>query len=120
MVAISRDGTLKLQVTMPVGARVTGWVAANGTCVVNADASLDLLDDAKPLGLRRCLAIPILHNVEPLGVMSLYMDDPRGFSERDSVIVEAAIKAVDLRALRDFMSSLSEPHPLKKTPTTVH
>jgi putative nucleotidyltransferase with HDIG domain len=120
MVAISRDGTLKLQVTMPVGARVTGWVAANGTCVVNADASLDLLDDAKPLGLRRCLAIPILHNVEPLGVMSLYMDDPRGFSERDSVIVEAAIKAVDLRPLRDFMSSLSEPYPLKKTPTTVH
>jgi hypothetical protein len=105
---------------MPVGARVTGWVAANGTPIINADANLDLLDEARQLGLHRCLAFPLTLNVEQLGIITVYMDDPRGFSERDSVMVDAAIKAVDLRPVRDFLISLTQTPPLKKNPPTVH
>ena len=121
LLVMSADGPVRLDISMPVGARVTGWVAANGTSIVNADAALDLPDEAKEFGLKRCLSMPITHNLEQLGVVSLYMDDPRGFSERDSVLVEAAVKAVDLSILAELVSTLGQKsQQLKKQPPTVH
>jgi putative nucleotidyltransferase with HDIG domain len=119
--SFSREGRLQLEVAMPVGARVTGWVAANGTAISNADATLDLPDQAKSFGLNRCLCVPVSSKLEQLAVVSLYTDDPRGFSERDSVVVDAAIKSIDLRGFREFLSALAKSTPSRgKQAPTVH
>jgi hypothetical protein len=121
LLVCSREGRLHLDVAMPVGARVTGWVAANGAAISNADATLDLPDQAKLYGLNRCLCVPVSFRLEQLAVVSLYTDDPRGFSERDSVLVDAAVKSVDLRGFREFLSVLSKMSPAKaKQVPTVH
>lgn len=123
--ARSQESAVALQVVMPVGSRVTGWVAANGSPIINADAALDLPDDAQRLGLLKCLCVPVRYNSDVLGVASVYLDDPRGFSERDLIVVDAAVKAVDLRPLVDFLTNLSNrgiqasKHGPKRPPT-VH
>jgi hypothetical protein len=65
--------------------------------------------------------VPVTYKLEQLAVVSLYTDDPRGFSERDSVLVDAAVKSIDLRGFREFLSVLSKMNPAKgKQAPTVH
>jgi putative nucleotidyltransferase with HDIG domain len=120
LVAQSSAGTMALTVAIPVGHRVTGWVAANGTSVVNADAALDLPEEARRYGLKRCLCVPVTHNLQPLGVISLYVDDPRGFSEQDPVVVETAIKSIDLKPFSDFVTTIGSGKVHQKQRQTVH
>jgi putative nucleotidyltransferase with HDIG domain len=120
LVAQSSAGTMALTVAIPVGHRVTGWVAANGTSIVNADAALDLPEEARWYGLKRCLCVPVTYNLEPLGVISLYVDDPRGFSEQDPVVVETAIKSIDLKPFSDFVATIGNSKVHQKQRQTVH
>jgi len=43
---------------IPIGQRLSGWVAANRQTIVNSDAALDLGDSAKatPTPLRSCMS----------------------------------------------------------------
>lgn len=119
--ARDRDGSLSYHAAMPIGSRVSGWVAANGSSVMNADATLDVPEYARDLGLTRCLCVPLVHNRESIGVLSLYVDDARGFSEQDLVLVEAALFALDLESLHAFVASLSgRPSKTAGVPPTVH
>jgi putative nucleotidyltransferase with HDIG domain len=120
LVAQSSIGAMALNVAIPVGHRVTGWVAANGTSIINAEAALDLPDEARRYGLKRCLCVPVTHNLQPLGVLSLYVDDTRGFSERDPVVVETAIKSIDLKPFSDFVRTVANGKVHQKQSHTVH
>ena len=46
------------QLAMPVGERMSGWVAASGQAMVNADAALDLFD-LQAGALQSALAVPV-------------------------------------------------------------
>jgi putative nucleotidyltransferase with HDIG domain len=121
LVAAERHGESNHQISIPVGSRVSGWVAANGRAIVNADAALDVPTLASEEGLVRCLCVPVTVAGEIAGVISVYVDDARGFSEHDLVTVESAISTVDLSALRDLIERLgaigtSSLH----TPQTIH
>jgi putative nucleotidyltransferase with HDIG domain len=104
--------------SMPVGSHVSGWVAANGRTIVNADAALDLPDEPAAKGLSRCLCVPIVSGTEVLGVLSIYSDDPRGFSDHDLFTVEAAVATVDTTLLRDLIDRI--PAQPTSQSTTVH
>ena len=69
--------------TIRVGDRLTGWVAANRQPIVNSDAALDLGERAKTLdvSLRSCLSVPLLDGSKLAGVLSLYAQDRDAFSE---------------------------------------
>lgn len=119
--AIGRDGMVSPRTSMPIGARVSGWVAANGRAIINADASLDLLRESGTTRLSRCLSVPVVQGTNVLGVASLYLDDPRGFSEHDLLLVEAGVVSLDVRPLVNLAESLLTTPNISRSPRpTVH
>ena len=63
--------------TIPVGERITGWVAANSRPMADANAALDLgtgFDDA----LRFALSMPLVAEGGVVGVLTLYAFEPFG------------------------------------------
>ena len=76
--------------TIPVGQRLSGWVAANRQTIVNSDAALDLGNltmqlDPTPV---RCLSTAI--GAEPLlGVLTIYSTRRQPFTEAHVHMVEA-------------------------------
>jgi putative nucleotidyltransferase with HDIG domain len=107
-------------VSMPVGSRVSGWVAANGRTIVNADAALDLPHEPVAKGLSRCLCVPIVSGTDVLGVMSIYSQDPRGFSDHDLFTVEAAVATVDSTSLRELIDRIAAAALQPGRSQTVH
>jgi hypothetical protein len=72
-----------LGVRMPLGDRVSGWVAATRRTIVNSDPVLDLgsLAEVPKPRFHRSLVTPIVAADQLIGVCALYSSDPRGFSE---------------------------------------
>jgi putative nucleotidyltransferase with HDIG domain len=76
--------------TIRVGDRLTGWVAANRQLIRNSDASLDVGERASSLGvsLKSCLSVPLLDGGTLAGVLSLYSPDREAFSEDQGRIIQ--------------------------------
>jgi putative nucleotidyltransferase with HDIG domain len=107
---------------IPVGGRVSGWVAANGRAILNADAALDLPSESGPLTLTRCLSVPISTGAEIPAVMTLYLDDARGFSDHDLRVVEAGVATLEMALLERFVESIARVDVVTKQlhQPTVH
>ncbi len=58
-----------------IGERITGWVTANARTMVNADAALDLGGAHGP-DVQFAIALPLIADGSPVGVMSLYGPSP--------------------------------------------
>jgi putative nucleotidyltransferase with HDIG domain len=68
--------------TMRVGEKLTGWVAANRQSIANSSAELDLgsrVSRSTPL-LRTCSSTPLLAGKSLVGVLTLYSHEEAGFS----------------------------------------
>jgi putative nucleotidyltransferase with HDIG domain len=77
------------QLSIPVGERMSGWVAAVGQSMINADAGLDLFDiDAK--SLRSALAVPCQGPAETRAVVTLYSTRAGAFTAVHQRLVEGA------------------------------
>jgi diguanylate cyclase (GGDEF)-like protein len=77
---------------IPLGQRLSGWVAANRQTIVNSDPVLDLGDIARhhvPQRLRSCLSAPLVTGDDLVGVISLYSHETSAFSEDHRRIIEA-------------------------------
>jgi putative nucleotidyltransferase with HDIG domain len=80
---------------IPLGGRLSGWVAATAQTVMNSDARLDLDERAREHSpLRSALAVPILSNGRAAAVLSFYAYAPNAFDDTHRRIVEAASRAV--------------------------
>ena len=76
---------------VPLGSRVSGWVAANRETALNADARLDLESDASdPDDLRSTLAVPVNIGGRCLGVLSFYSSQTGAFTEQHCQMAQAA------------------------------
>ncbi|HUE88922.1 MAG TPA: HD domain-containing phosphohydrolase [Vicinamibacterales bacterium] len=62
--------------SIEVGHRVSGWVAANWRPMFNADARLDL--DDRDTDLRYAASMPLIDNERLVGVLALYGAEPFG------------------------------------------
>jgi len=83
------DGPLLGGLRMPVGERLSGWVAANRRPMVNADPMLDLHDTAAAkLPLKSCLSLPLLSNGQLLAVLTLYADVESAFEGSQQALLE--------------------------------
>ena len=79
---------------VPVGERLSGWVAATRTGVLNSDARLDLgatLREGSPL--RSALAVPMTRGAACVGVLTFYSSQPAGFTEQHKRVAEGAAYA---------------------------
>ncbi|MBL8138377.1 MAG: HD domain-containing protein [Acidobacteria bacterium] len=61
---------------IPLGERVSGWVAANRQQIINSDARLDLGTSASMTTLRYCVATPLVDDGQTTGVLAAYSDTP--------------------------------------------
>jgi diguanylate cyclase (GGDEF)-like protein/putative nucleotidyltransferase with HDIG domain len=100
---VSGSDTLPVNgLRMPVGQRVTGWVAANRRTIVNSDPILDFGDLARTSRprLRSCLSTPLVADETLVGVLTLYSPNPGAFTEDHRRIVEAVGRQIS-RVVRD-------------------
>jgi putative nucleotidyltransferase with HDIG domain len=80
---------------IPLGDRLSGWVAATAQTVMNSDARLDLDEPAREhSSLRSALAVPITSYGRTAGVLSFYAEAPNAFDDAHRRLVEAAGRAV--------------------------
>ena len=91
---------------IPLGQRLTGWVAANRQTIVNSDPMLDLGETARALQppLRSSIATPLLTADNLVGVLSLYSSSRNAFTDDHRRIIEAVARQVSnvIRSARDF------------------
>jgi GAF domain-containing protein len=88
---LSRSRHIKLANTpIPVGQRLTGWVAANRTSVLNADPALDYGDSPSDHfdEFRSVLCVPLALGEVNIGVLCAYSGSSAHFSRRDQQICE--------------------------------
>jgi len=81
------------QLVIPVGERMSGWVAASGQAMMNADAALDLFD-LQADALRSALAVPVDGPDGHRAVVALYSTRADAFSSQHQRLVEAAVARV--------------------------
>jgi putative nucleotidyltransferase with HDIG domain len=96
--ARNTDGVSSDIVSMPLGTGISGWVAVNGTPVVNADAALDFRKQIGGVPLVRAICVPVRVDGQAVGVLSLYSTDLRGFSEEDRVFMQQLVSGIDSEA----------------------
>lgn len=81
---------------IPLGQRLSGWVAANRQTIVNSDPTLDLGEVARFVTprLRSCLSTPLLSDEALVGVLTLYSTTADGFTEDHRRIVEVVVRQI--------------------------
>jgi putative nucleotidyltransferase with HDIG domain len=82
--AAGPQASLLPELTIEVGYHVSGWVAANGQPMINADAGLELGPVAT--GLRYVISMPLVADARLVGVLAIYSADP--FSDLQTRRVE--------------------------------
>jgi putative nucleotidyltransferase with HDIG domain len=88
--------TLMSGIRIPLGQRLSGWVAANRHTIVNSDPVLDLGDVARSpsLSLRSCISTPILLDDSLVGVLSLYSSESSRFADEHRRVIEAVARQI--------------------------
>jgi GAF domain-containing protein len=76
--------------SVPVGERLTGWVAASRQPIMNSDAALDLGTrvDAVTPPLSRCISLPLMVGDALVAVLTLYTAAPDGFTAAQGQLVQ--------------------------------
>jgi putative nucleotidyltransferase with HDIG domain len=72
--------------SMPIGERLSGWVAACRQTIANSDAALDLHDRGVKLG--SAISAPLLDGDRVVGVFTAYAAAQRAFTDDQSRLVE--------------------------------
>jgi hypothetical protein len=94
-----RHASAVSRLSIPIGERVSGWVAAAGQAMINADAMLDLFD-AEPGALRSAAAFPCQID-EGRFVVTLYSDRATAFGAYHERLVAGAVSLLVPRWSRD-------------------
>jgi len=76
--------------SVPVGERLTGWVAVRRQPIINSEATLDLgaRVDAVAPPLSRCISLPLMVGDALVAVLTLYTAAPDGFTADHGRLVQ--------------------------------
>jgi GAF domain-containing protein len=75
--------------SVPIGSRLSGWVAAHRQPIVNSDPALDLGPRAPfAPALLSCLSVPLVSGESLAGVLTLYSSQPKAFTEDQGRLVQ--------------------------------
>jgi putative nucleotidyltransferase with HDIG domain len=101
--------------TIGVGERISGWVAANRRSMTDADAALEL-GKGCDAGLRFALSTPLVADGGLVGVLTLYGPEPLGHQLALSLemigphLAKAVASAVAAQAMHPSVADQSAPH----------
>jgi len=89
---------------IPLGQRLSGWVAANRQPILNSDAALDLGNVDLGITMRSCLSSAMVADDALIGVLTLYSTEDNGFDDAHRRIVDVAAShiAYALKAATHF------------------
>jgi diguanylate cyclase (GGDEF)-like protein/putative nucleotidyltransferase with HDIG domain len=81
---------------IPLGQRLSGWVAANRNTIVNSDATLDLGDVARSLTprLRSSLSSCLMLDGQLIGVLTLYSEQADAFNDDHRRVLEVVARQI--------------------------
>ena len=81
---------------IPLGQRLSGWVAANRQTISNSDPTLDLGDVVRTHTprLRSSLSTPLTCNDQLIGVLTLYSDGADAFNDDHRRVIEAVARQI--------------------------
>jgi putative nucleotidyltransferase with HDIG domain len=81
---------------IPIGQRLSGWVAANRRTICNSDPRLDFGDTARSqtVRLRSCIGTPLLAGEQLTGVMTLYATEMNAFTDDHRRVIELIAKQI--------------------------
>ncbi len=90
------------RLTMMVGTRLSGWVAAQRRSIVNSDALLDVRESVDPLAVppSYCVSAPMTDGDELVGVLSMYSHGNRAFPVHQALLLETAAALLTPLAVR--------------------
>jgi diguanylate cyclase (GGDEF)-like protein/putative nucleotidyltransferase with HDIG domain len=103
---------------IPLGQRISGWVAVNRQTAMNSDPALDLGDAARSFTPRLMSSIctPVIYLNELVGVLSLYSQGSAAFAEDDKRVIEIVAQHIghtlksaiefDATSKRDLLTGL--------------
>lgn len=93
---------------LPLGTRVSGWVAANGRSIINTDAKLELPTlDAREEFV--CLALPLRCASEIIGVLCAVRNSEHPFGVEDVKFLETICLRFDDAPLSDLVTRTALP-----------
>ena len=99
-------GTLE-SFCVPVGAGVSGWVAAHRNTIRRADATLDLGSLGERVGLAVCVSTPVFAAADLRGVLTVYATEATRLT--DDVIAGVGTLALEVGLLMAGASSIEKP-----------
>jgi GAF domain-containing protein len=104
-----------------IGEGVSGWVAANGQPMLNADPRLDLQGRVAGSGEppQSMLAVPVMSNGGRAGVLTLYSVAPSAFSEADLRLVKAVAQAFGERIAVQNWRTVFRPEAVQHKSSSV-
>jgi len=85
---------------VPVGAGVSGWVAAHRSTIRRADAALDLGERGSSLGLGACVSTPVFSSGEVHGALTVYVSDANQLTDELVADVGTLAQEVGLLMVR--------------------
>lgn len=118
--AVGPDATRIASLRLQVGERVSGWVVANASPILNADSHLELENVFSDK--RVCLSIPIRVNSQVQGALTLFSPPGATFGQASVAFVESVAKSFDAPPLKDLLARELAPRPTTETARqpTVH
>ncbi len=100
------------------GTRISGWVAANGARIANADSRLEFGNVFDPP--RRCLVVPLLSGGYIAGAIALVSPPGLAFDDDAASRVETAARSLGGPALSDIVKKRATGLRAATPPPTVH
>ena len=98
-----------------IGQRLSGWVAANRQIITNSDPALDFGEAGRRIvpRLRSSISVPLVHEGNPIGTLTLYGEQSNQFTEDHKRILEVVGSQVSyaVRSALDFEQRLMTPSP---------
>jgi diguanylate cyclase (GGDEF)-like protein/putative nucleotidyltransferase with HDIG domain len=120
--AFGDAGSLVKGLRIPLGQRLSGWVAANQQTIVNADPTLDLGDIARAVTprLRSCVSTALITDDGLIGTLTLYSAISDGFTENHRRVIETVAKQVSHALTSASASETSLRHdPVTELPNAT-
>jgi diguanylate cyclase (GGDEF)-like protein len=89
-------GHLLAGLRIPLGQRLSGWVAANRKTIANSDPLIDLGEVARVVDprLRSCLSTPLVLGDQLIGVLSLYSAQQDAFADDHRRVIEVVARQI--------------------------
>jgi putative nucleotidyltransferase with HDIG domain len=103
--ALGQNAEILIGQTLPLGSRVSGWVAANGRAIVNSDARLEVPTATGAAKDLICAALPIHFATEIAGVLLVVRQKSLPFTPGEVAYLESICHKFNEPPLRDLLAS---------------